>query len=525
MQQNYLVLARKYRPTDFSGLKGQDFLVTTIVNAIKLNRLAHTFLLTGIRGSGKTTTARIIARTINCSNPILEEKLVLPCKTCQNCTASLSDKHPDIIELDAASRTGVDDARSIIENANYLPLMGKYKVYIIDEVHMLSASAFNALLKTLEEPPAHVKFIFATTELRKIPITILSRCQKFELRRQTSKEIADNLKEIILKEGIEAEESAINLISTHSEGSVRDSLSLLDMVISNANNSKINFNQVKDLLGLADSSKVIEIFLLIVQGDAAETIKIIDEIYYSGKDITLFLQHLLELINELCKIALNINSELNKYSDNEIENLRNISSSVSISTLTILWQIILKALHEMQYSYNQKLFTEMLMIKLCYLSKIPNPAELMDHINNSKDQSSVKDINNPNENINNPKKKLHSYEDLVALFYQNKEMLLYEYLINDVKPINFEPPTIKLHLSNSVPTNFINKIASLLKEYTGEKWTITTCAVGTNAEDTLAIKAIKLKEEKAENLKKNEIVAEVFKEFPASKIKDINPKS
>jgi len=382
MNQNYIVLARKYRPSSFASLKGQDFLVTTIVNSIKLDRVAHTFLLTGIRGGGKTTTARIIAKTLNCSDQIIDEKLVIPCGKCNNCQTS--ENHPDIIELDAASRTGVDDVRSIIESSNYLPLLGKYKIFIIDEVHMLSTAAFNALLKTLEEPPAHVKFIFATTELRKIPITILSRCQKFELRRLNLDELTKHLEDILTKENLQAEEDALKLIATHAEGSVRDSLSLLDLVISNANNQTITLNIVRNLLGLHEKSSILKLLEATIAGEAVTTLDTVRKFYYAGKDLLNLPQQLMEAVHNISKLKLNAPLNNLEYTEEEKKLLNDLAAKMSIPSLTILWQMLLKGAQELQFSSNQLISAEMLMIRLCYLSNIATPADLMEQIKEKK---------------------------------------------------------------------------------------------------------------------------------------------
>ena len=506
MQENYLVLARKYRPVNFAHLRGQDFMVTTLVNAIKLSRVAHAFLLTGIRGGGKTTTARIIARTLNCSNPNIEGGLILPCGVCNNCLSSLSDKHPDIIELDAASRTGVDDMREIIENSSYSPLMGKYKIYIIDEVHMLSTSAFNALLKTLEEPPSHVKFIFATTELRKIPITILSRCQKFELRRLNNQELVEHLQDILIKEEIKAEIEALELIALHAEGSVRDSLSLLDLIIANADNKEITLSQVKNLLGIGDNSQLIQLLEAIISGDSKAAIEQVKQFYYAGKDLVFIIQQLMELIHNISIAKLNINQSDEKIND--------LSAKLNITTLTILWQMLIKGLQELQASNNQLICAEMLMIRLCYLSNIPTPADLMKQLNENAPAPIV------TNSLTTAKKTLESFEELVQLFHQHREMLIYEYLSNDVQLVEFSPPKIRLKILPSVPHNFTNKVVALLKEYTGEKWTIIA-SQDDKAEPTLSTQADAAKSQRIEESSKNEIAQEILKNFSESYVKDV----
>ncbi len=515
MNQDYLVLARKYRPTSFEHLRGQDFLVTTIVNAIKLGRVAHTFLLTGIRGGGKTTTARIIAKTLNCTSPIVSDNLITPCEKCNNCLASFSGAHPDIIELDAASRTGVDDVRSIIENTNYSPLLGKYKIYIIDEVHMLSTSAFNALLKTLEEPPAHVKFIFATTELRKIPLTILSRCQKFELRRLTKDELVNHLKDIIFKENIEAEEDALYLIASHAGGSVRDSLSLLDMVIANSNKAKISKDQVKNLLGLTDNAQIFTLLEAIITGDANGALTQIKNSYYAGKDLLYLPQQLMELIHDISKTKLKVQITKFEYNDIETNLLENIASKLNIATLTILWQMLLKGLQELQQSTNQLMTAEMLMIRLCHLSNIPTPADLIDKLNETKQPSTI----NPPKKESSTNIKINNFEELVQLFHSQREMLLYHYLINDIHLVEYSPLKLKIRQAHTVPHNFAKKIAALLHEWTGDKWLITICS--DDGSPTLSSQAELAKITKIDELSKNDLVQEVLQNFSMAKPRDI----
>lgn len=519
MNQNYLVLARKYRPSNFAHLKGQEFLVTTIVNAIKLERVAHTFLLTGIRGGGKTTTARIIAKTLNCSHPVVDEKLVLPCEKCNSCIAVAADNHPDIIELDAASRTGVNDVREIIENTHYMPLLGAYKIYIIDEVHMLSTSAFNALLKTLEEPPAHVKFIFATTELRKIPITILSRCQKFELRRLNSEELIDHLKEILSQENIKADEDALKLIAAHAEGSVRDSLSLLDLVIANANKDKITKDQVKHLLGYSDATQVISLLEYIISGNSKEALSMIKEFYYAGKDLHNILHQLMELVHNITKIKLEAGDYAIEYSDIELEHLNKIAKQMTIVSLTILWQMIFKGIGEIQIAHNQLITAEMIIIRLCHLSNIPTPEVLMEQIKSGKALDKPKDIELSKKIIDKPKIVINGFEELVQLFHQKREMLLYQYLISDVHLIEFEHLKVKIRQTSSVPHNFAGKVAALLQEWTGEKWFIIIASEP--GEATLSSQAEQIRLDKVSELEQNDMVKEVMNNFSSAKIKEI----
>ena len=521
MNKNYLVLARKYRPVSFADLKGQEFLVTTIVNSIKLNRVAHTFLLTGIRGGGKTTTARIIAKTLNCSNPIIDEKLVVPCGKCDNCKASFADNHPDIIELDAASRTGVNDMREIIENTGYSPLLGKYKIYIIDEVHMLSTSAFNALLKTLEEPPEHVKFIFATTEIRKVPITILSRCQKFELRRLSRDQLVSHLKDILKQEKIKADDAALQLISLHAAGSVRDSLSLLDLVISNANNAQITKEQVKNLLGYSNNTQIIALFSSIVAGDVLKALELVKEFYYEGKDLIYIFQQMMELVHVVTKNKLKAEMDSFEYSSEELKELEALAESNSIASLTIIWQMLLKGLQEMQMSSNHLIAGEMLIIRLCHLSNIPTPAALLDKIDGNKSVTEIAKVesSNPKKAIEISKIVINDFEELVQLFHSKREMLLYQYLINDVHLIEFEPLKIKVRHTGNVPHHFANKVSAFLAEWTGEKWSIMVSSE--KGEETLSSKADSAKAKKIDEFMQDDMMQEILKNFPDAQIKDI----
>ena len=303
-QKDYTVLARKYRPGSFDGLIGQEPIVRTLTNAVEAGRLAQAFILTGVRGVGKTTTARIIARVLNC---IGEDgnggPTATPCGICEHCIAIVQDRHVDVQEMDAASRTGVDDIRELIESVRYRPSMARYKVYIIDEVHMLSKNAFNALLKTLEEPPEHVKFIFATTEIRKIPVTVLSRCQRFDLRRVNEKTLFDHFRSVADSEGVEVSETALDLIARAADGSVRDGLSLLDQAISHST-GLVDDRQISEMLGLADRSQTFLLFETILMGKIGPALKIFEQLYTSGADPSRVIEDLLEITHLLTRIKV-----------------------------------------------------------------------------------------------------------------------------------------------------------------------------------------------------------------------------
>lgn len=375
--QSYLVLARKYRPQNFDELVGQEVLVTTLSNAITNNRLHHAYILTGIRGVGKTTTARIIAKTLNCLN-IDATKNAKACDLCDNCRAIAASKHQDVIEIDAASRTGVDDIREIIDSIAYSPVMAKYKIYIIDEVHMLSNSAFNALLKTLEEPPAHVKFIFATTEIRKVPITILSRCQRFDLRRLDEKEIEVHLETILKKENFEAEKQALELIAKMSEGSVRDSLSLLDQALASNNHQKfLSVQLVEKMLGLTDKIQTIELFENLLQGDFLSALKNFSEFYSYSSDVLQLIHDLLEITHKTTSVKLVQDYKPEGYSKFQHEKIAEIAAKISLNSLTRIWQMLGKGISEINSSTSPKMAFEMLMVRICHMIALPNLQQVL----------------------------------------------------------------------------------------------------------------------------------------------------
>jgi DNA polymerase-3 subunit gamma/tau len=378
---SYLVLARKYRPQNFDELVGQEVLVTTLSNAIKNNRLHHAYILTGIRGVGKTTTARIIAKTLNC----LDQSATLTakaCAVCDNCKLITASKHQDVIEIDAASRTGVDDIREIIDSIAYAPVMAKYKIYIIDEVHMLSNSAFNALLKTLEEPPAHVKFIFATTEIRKVPVTILSRCQRFDLRRLDEKEIQIHLENILKQENLEAESQGLELIAKMSEGSVRDSLSLLDQALASNNHQKLLPTElVEKMLGLTNKVKVIELFENLLKGDFYGASQSFAEFYSYSSDVSQLVHDLMEITHKTTSVKLIKNYKLEGYSQFQQEKISNIAHEISLNSLTRIWQMLLKGNQEIISSASPKMAFEMLLARICHMVALPNLQQVLLNLN------------------------------------------------------------------------------------------------------------------------------------------------
>jgi len=409
--ESYQVLARKYRPQNFNQLVGQEVLVQTLTNSITHKKIAHAFILTGIRGVGKTTTARIIAKALNCiGEDEKSNEARIPCEKCANCQAISNSNFQDVLEIDAASRTGVDDIRSIIDSINYAPAIGRYKVYIIDEVHMLSNNAFNALLKTLEEPPAHTKFIFATTEIKKIPVTVLSRCQRFDLRRLNNEEIKKYLNEILQKESFEADDQALSIIANAAQGSVRDSLSILDRALSCNNYEKtLKTDVVEELILSSDKNLVLDLFELLLNGNVKESLEKFYNFYNVSSDISGLIQDLLEINHRitLCK-TLKEEFQANDLSNNQIDRIKEIANKTTLPDLTKIWQVLLKGLNEIVNSKaNQKISFEMLLIRICHLKDLPNLDQILEKLGN-KNTEQAKDNEQKNNSNNNEKQDFSS---------------------------------------------------------------------------------------------------------------------
>ncbi|URK16402.1 DNA polymerase III subunit gamma/tau [Thalassospira sp. GO-4] len=377
-KSEYQVLARKYRPKTFEELIGHGPMVKTLSNALESGRLAHAFVLTGVRGIGKTTTARIIARALNCIGADGKGGATIePCGVCEHCRAIAEDRHVDVLEMDAASRTGVDDIRELIEGVRYRPTSARYKIYIIDEVHMLSKSAFNALLKTLEEPPEHVKFIFATTEIRKIPITVLSRCQRFDLRRVQTEELAAHYTRIAGLENAEIEEEAVTLIARAADGSVRDGMSLLDQAISHGA-GKVTTQQVRDMLGLSDRSRIFDLFDFTMKGEINEALELLSAQYALGGDPAVMLQDMLDLTHWLTRVKLSPDAANDPgVSQIERERGKEIAAKLAMPQLTRAWQMLLKGLEETRIAPSPIQAAEMILIRLAYAAEMPPPGDLI----------------------------------------------------------------------------------------------------------------------------------------------------
>lgn len=387
----YRVLARKYRPQNFDELIGQDALVRTLKNAITTGRIAHAFMLTGVRGVGKTTTARIIAKALNYTGADGKSGATTgDTADCALCRAIAEDRHPDVIEMDAASRTGVDDIREILDGVRYAPTEARYKIYVIDEVHMLSKNAFNALLKTLEEPPPHVKFIFATTEIRKVPITVLSRCQRFDLQRVGVDLLVLHFMKICEKEGISAEQDAMTMIARAADGSVRDGLSLLDRAIA-LSGETITTQQVQDMLGLADRAQNLDLLEKALSGNIAEALVIMDAVHKNGGTASVVMQDLLDLTHLLTRLkAVPETKDVNQaLSGEQFDRARDLATKLSMPSLGKAWQILLKGISEVNEAPNPQTAAEMVIIRLAYASDLPDPADLIKRLKDTQSSTSA----------------------------------------------------------------------------------------------------------------------------------------
>ena len=536
MNNEYKVLARKYRPQKFNDLIGQEVLVKTLTNSILQNRIAHAYILTGVRGVGKTTTARLIAMSLNCENR--SEKTCEPCGKCNSCLAVLEDNNLDVLEMDAASKTGVDDIREIIDNIKYKPVNSKYKIFIIDEVHMLSKSAFNALLKTLEEPPEHIKFIFATTEVKKIPITIISRCQRFDLLRIQIKDLSEQLSKISIEEKIKIDQEALNLIVRSADGSMRDGLSLLDQAIANENDN-ITATSIIKMLGLANREGVFDLLESIFNGDAPQAIKIYNSIYEAGADVVMIFDEMLNIVHFITqmKIAPELKNEL--YIP-ELERTRGqeISSKISMTSLGMVWQVLFKGYEELQSGYHLFQHGEMIILRLIHLYDGPNPDDLIKKystsnieentvLNKKKDELNIGENNQANITKNIEQKSTNikgiisvkSYRHFVELFYKNKEAILHTNLYNNVKLISFKEGEIEINSSSISDKHFNRTIAKLISKWTGRIWQVSSST--SNLGQSLYEEDLIQEQKEIDQMKKDTEVKNLLDSFPGIKIHSI----
>ena len=543
MNTNSKVLALKYRPQTFNDLIGQKVIVETILNSIKADKVPNAFLFTGIRGVGKTTIARIIAKSLNCLNDIDDQ-----CKVkCENCDAITNSSHIDVLEMDAASKTGVDDVRDLIEFSKYGPTISKYKIFIIDEVHMLSKQAFNALLKTLEEPPEYLKFIFATTEIQKIPITVVSRCQRFDLPRIRSSELFQYIKRISEKEKGKVSDEALKLIVKISEGSVRDALSLLDRgLLSLKNHEELDLKAAQKIFGYSDKSYLIDIFELILRGDEKKVIETYREIYNQGVEPKIFINDFFEIIYYFKNInSLTLESTNFSLNDEQFLRIKDISNQIDNQLLILFWQFTVRTFQELDVVSNQNLSIEMFLIRLMHLSlsksnnNYLNDKNLNRENNEKKTSISLKsETINQIRNVAQEKKakpevkpeakaldtnKINNFEKLLEICNDKKEMKLKYELEKNVNLVRFEQNRIEISFNDSLDKNFVKDLSLKLYEWTNERWIITLSKV--KGDISIKEKQINKHKELINQAKNSNLYKSVLEKFPDANLFDVTTKN
>ena len=549
------ILALKYRPQEFKDLIGQEVMAQTITNAIKLGKTPNAYLLTGIRGVGKTTTARLVAKALNCEKNDDQNIKCSAEKFCPTCQEIVNSNHIDILEMDAASKTGIDDVRELIENSKYSPTSAKFKIFIIDEVHMLSKQAFNGLLKTLEEPPQSLKFILATTEVRKIPVTILSRCQRFDLKRVSVEKLCEHLTKISDKEKGKISDDAIKLIARTSEGSVRDSISLLDRaLISQAinENNQIEEPDVRQMLGLADKSKILALFKGILSGNEKDALKLLHELINDGLDAKNFLNDILEVLYLFSRrISLGPIEKDMSISEAEVQMVDEYSKNIDMQDIGLFWQLTIKTIDDLRIVGNENLTLEMFIMQLVHLKSIDDRKEIS-NLKNNNDQLSndsligkkIEDkpvetnipnqIKNQLKNINqiktNPVKSLSkdeqnakieitSFQDLINQANKEKEIELKYDLERNVKLVSFNKGTIDISFNEKLNKNFIKNLTEKLLIWTGERWIISLSK--NNEAKSIYEKNLENKNNKIEDFEKSKMAQDIKKAFPDAKLIDL----
>ncbi len=535
---DYRVFARKYRPTTFAGLIGQEALARTLTNAIGSGRLAHAFILTGVRGVGKTSAARIIARSLNCVNgPTVE-----PCGTCEHCTAIAEDRHMDVIEMDAASRTKVDEMRELLDGVRYRPTSARYKIYIIDEVHMLSRHAFNALLKTLEEPPERVKFVFATTEVRKVPVTVLSRCQRFDLRRVDSETLSAHFAAIAEKENARVDATALHLIVRAADGSVRDGLSLLDQAIAHCG-GEVGEEQVLSMLGLADRSVTFDLMDAVMKGDVAAALSLLAEQYRAGAEPAAILSDMLELANWLTQVKV-VPGMVENPAVPEVERVRGggMAAKLSMAALARAWQMLLKGLGEVNVAPSPFQAAQMVLVRLAYSADLPTPAEAVKALAPGSTPApaapappaasppaptalavaAAVPVARPQAAAPLPEAPdPATFQAVVDLLGERREGMLHAHLVNDVHLVGFEPGRIEFRPDANAPADLANRLSRFLNDNTGRRWVVSVARDG--GEATLHEKAAAVQSAVRAAAEEYPLVKAVMATFPGAIIAAVRP--
>ena len=546
------ILALKYRPQEFKDLIGQEIMAQTIINAIKLGKTPNAYLLTGIRGVGKTTTARLIAKALNCESNYNPKLKCSVDKFCSSCQQIINSNHNDILEMDAASKTGIDDIRELIENSKYSPTSAKFKIFIIDEVHMLSKQAFNGLLKTLEEPPPSLKFILATTEVRKIPVTILSRCQRFDLKRVATDQIVEHLKNISLKEKGNISDDAIKLIAKNSEGSLRDSISLLDRALisqSVENSKQIQENDVRKMLGLADKTRVIMLFKDILSGKEKEAVQNLRELINDGLDAKNFLNDILEVLYLFSRrINLGPIEKDMSISETETSMIEQFSKNIDMQDIGLFWQFTIKTIDDLRIVGNENLTLEMYIMQLVHLKNLNDRDNANGKINEDIDiqkNLSNGDENLPETNLTNqiknqlkntnqiktePIKKvssqnlkskieIKSFQDLINIADNEREIELKYDLERNVKLVSFNRGSIDISFNHKLNKNFIKNLTEKLLKWTGERWIIS---LSKNSQaKSIYEQNLASRDEQIREFKKSQIAREIEKAFPDAKLEEV----
>ncbi|MGN7501831.1 MAG: DNA polymerase III subunit gamma/tau [Alphaproteobacteria bacterium] len=565
-KEEYRVLARKYRPQNFDDLRGQDVLVRTLKNAIESGRIAHAFMLTGVRGVGKTTTARIIAKALNYTGADGKAGPTTGATDdCDICRAIAEDRHPDVIEMDAASNTGVENIREILDSVRYAPSSARYKIYIIDEVHMLSKSAFNALLKTLEEPPEHVKFIFATTEIRKVPVTVLSRCQRFDLRRIEPDTLIELFTDICKKEAAEIEDEALMMIARAADGSARDGLSILDQAISMAE-GKVTADQVKSMLGLADQSHILDLFDAAVRGKTETALDILDDLYNAGAEPMVVMQDLLDISHILTRLSTAKDSTnlKGRFPESELKRAAELAQDLSLPALAKSWQILLAGHQDVMQAPRPQAALEMVIIRLVYAANLPDPDKLLKQLEEFKNSgaamgtghvggampahptqmSAQKKTENSGgsgrvtshvqgvtraatkaQTANDPiavaNANLNSLEDIVALLEQNKKMILASQIYHNVHLISLKGRRLEIALEEDVSQKLAGDITTELRRITGHRDWVISIGDLSKGQKTLAQIATERVEARLQDVMAQPFVAKILELFPGTEIRDI----